>query len=162
MITDATDISPRKRVMGSIVDVAIILVVAGLLLASAIDKLLHYQGFIQALKNYVFIPAYTAELIAPVVVLVELFLGTCLLMPKTRRHAALGAGALFTVFSAILAGNHLAGGKGICGCWFTITLAEGTATHIALNVLLALLCVFIYQVEVKRVAQYLRDTPRSN
>lgn len=126
-------------------DLVISGLVATILLISALDKAAHYTGFVQALKSYVLLPANSAGWIAPVVVLVELFLGICLLVPASRSLAGLVSAGLFILFSIILSTNHVLGGKGICGCWFTITLAQGTYSHIALNLLLALLAVFVWR-----------------
>jgi hypothetical protein len=39
-------------------------------------------------------------------------------------------------------GNQLAGAKGICGCWFSINMGQGSS-HFVLNAVLIGMCAFI-------------------
>ena len=103
---------------------------------SGVDKLLHYPGFVNALRDYTLIPAGWALFLAPVIVMVELLIAVALLVRPWRSSGALTAVVILGLFTAALAVNQLTGGKGICGCWFTITLAQGTKMHIAQNLLL--------------------------
>jgi hypothetical protein len=119
-------------------------VIAVVLLWAAVDKILHYEGFVNALRNYILVPRGWAPFLATPVTLIELFVGLGLLRPRWRSSAALAAAAMFTVFTAALMFNHAFGARGICGCWFTLTLAQGTATHIAQNVMLMMLAMSVW------------------
>jgi uncharacterized membrane protein YphA (DoxX/SURF4 family) len=106
-------------------------------LFSALDKAVHYAGFVNALSSYVLVPRGWAPVLAPSVIAVELLAGAGLLVPGWRRQAALLAGSLLVVFTVALAFNRIYGIRDICGCWFTLTLAKGQGAHIAYNLVLA-------------------------
>ena len=118
-------------------DKAIIFFLAVVFLFSGIDKIFHYEGFVNALRNYVLVPRGMAPYFAMPVIVVEIMIGLGLLFKSRRRAAALGAVATLALFSTALGLNHLYGERGICGCWFTITLAQGTAMHLTQNLILA-------------------------
>ena len=113
-------------------------------LFSGLDKLLHYNGFLNALRDYVLVPRGTAHLFALPVILVELAIGIGLLWKPWRGAAALSAAILLGLFAAVLTINHYYGGRGICGCWFTITLARGTVSHIGQNLLMMYLAASVW------------------
>ncbi|NJL29978.1 MAG: DoxX family membrane protein [Thermoanaerobaculia bacterium] len=118
------------------VDLAIALLLAAIFLFSGGDKIFHYQGFLNALMDYVLVPRGTSSLIAPVVIAVELCIGIGLLVRPWRRQAALVAAGTLAIFTTALVFNYLYGGRGICGCWFTITLAKSSELHLVQNLLL--------------------------
>lgn len=120
-------------------DKAIIFFLAAVFLFSGIDKIFHYQGFLNALRDYVVLPTGTAVLLAIPVIACELVIGLGLLLRPWRRAACLSAAVLLSIFIAVLSLNHAFGGRGICGCWFTVTLARGTVSHIAQNLIMAAL-----------------------
>jgi len=126
-------VSSFNRLLGALV----ILMLAAVLLFSGVDKLLHYQGFVNALRDYVVLPRPVAPVLAPLVIAVELVAGLGLLLKPWRRPAALTATLAMLAFTVALALNHLFGGRGVCGCWFTLTLAKGTGMHIVQNLVLA-------------------------
>ncbi len=118
------------------VDIAIALLLAAIFLFSGIDKIFHYQGFLNALFDYVLVPRGSTTTLAPLVIVSELMIGVGLLVAPWRRQAALAAGALLAIFSIAVAFNFFYGNRGICGCWFTITLAKSTEMHLLQNLLL--------------------------
>lgn len=120
------------------------LVVAAILAFAGVDKLLHYDGFVNALRNYVLVPRGMAPVLAPAVIAAELLVALALFLRPWRSAAALAGAGLFALFTAALVVNHLLGGRGICGCWFTITLAQGTGMHVAQNITLAALCLITW------------------
>jgi uncharacterized membrane protein YphA (DoxX/SURF4 family) len=125
------------------IDRGMVLFLAAIFLFSSIDKVLHYQGFVNAMRNYVLVPAGTAPFFAPPVIGVELLVGLGLLFPAWRRPAALTAASLLGLFTVAIALNHLYGDRGICGCWFTITLAKSTSMHLMQNLLMALMALVV-------------------
>lgn len=125
------------------IDRTIILVLATLFLFAGIDKIFHYSGFVKALGNYVLVPQGTAAWIAGPLIGIEIVVGAALLIPSWRRPAALVAFGLLVGFTAALTVNYFFGGRGICGCWFTVTLAEGTSLHIVQNLVMAGLALIV-------------------
>lgn len=130
-----------------LVDRGMLLVLVAIFLFSGVDKILHYDGFLNALRNYVVVPRGTAPYFAIPVIAVELMIGVGLLIPAWRRAAALTAAAILAVFTVALGLNHLYGGRGICGCWFTLTLAKSTGMHVLQNLLLLGLSLSIWWTE---------------
>jgi len=118
------------------IDRAILLLLALIFLFSGIDKLAHYEGFVNALRNYIVVPRGWAPYLAVPVIAVELLIGIGLFVRLWRRQAALTAAVMMAVFTAALGLNRLLGGRGICGCWFTITLARGDGMHVAQNLIM--------------------------
>lgn len=123
---------------------AILWTLVGLFLFAAIDKVLHYAGFVNALSNYVLMPRGWAEIVAPAIILAELAIGAGLLVRSWRRSAALLGAGLLALFTFALLVNAQAGDRGICGCWFSLTLAEGTGTHTLFNLLFIALAGFAW------------------
>ena len=122
-----------------LIDRLILFVLAAIFLFSGIDKAFHYEGFVNAVRDYVLVPPGGAPYLALPVILAEILTGIGLLLPAWRRPAATSAVLLLVTFTAALGLNHVYGNRGVCGCWFTITLAKSSGHHIAQNLLLALL-----------------------
>ncbi len=133
-----------------LIDRLILFVLAAIFLFSGIDKAFHYEGFVNAVRDYVLVPPGVAPFLAMPVILAEVLTGIGLLLPGWRKTAALSAVLLLVIFTAALGVNHLYGSRGVCGCWFTITLAKSSGHHIAQNLLLALLAVLTWQASERR------------
>ncbi|HEV7503446.1 MAG TPA: MauE/DoxX family redox-associated membrane protein [Thermoanaerobaculia bacterium] len=118
------------------VDRAILLLLAAVFLFSGVDKIVHYEGFVNALRDYVIVPRGWAVVLAPPVVIVELLVGAALLVKAWRQAAALTAAGVLALFTAALGFNRWLGGRGICGCWFTLTLSKSTPLHVTQNLML--------------------------
>lgn len=138
-----------------VVDRAVVWVLAGVLLVSGIDKLFHYEGFTNALDNYVLVPLGWAPFLALPIIAVEILAGLGLLLPRWRSKAAGLAAVAITCFTLAIAVNYSVGERGICGCWFTVTLAKGTTTHILQNLLLIALAILICVESRKRTTREL-------
>lgn len=132
-------------------DRGILLLLAVIFVFSGVDKILHYQGFVNALSDYVLVPRGTAPLLAVPVIVVELMIGLGLLVRPWRQAAALTAAVTLALFTAALGFNQAYGGRGICGCWFTITLAKSTHMHLLQNLFLAALAVNLWWEERNRL-----------
>ncbi len=122
----------------------IVIVLSAIFLFSALDKIYHYRGFVDALRNYVLVPIAAAPLIAAPVICLEIVIGIGLLANAWRSTAALLAAGTLASFTGAIGLNHVFGGRGICGCWFTVTLAEGTTAHLLLNGMLMALAVMLW------------------
>lgn len=120
-----------------LVDWLILIALSALLFFSGVDKLLHYQGFVNALRDYALIPGNVSEMLAMPVILLEIFLAVALWLPLWRRPALLATGVLFLLFAAMIGGNLLFGSRNVCGCWFSLTLAATDELHIVQNLILS-------------------------
>lgn len=125
-------------------DRIILVALSALLIFSAIDKVLHYEGFLNALRDYVLVPPGSAELLGMPVILLELFLGVAMWIPAWRRFAFAASGVLFLIFTVMIGANLLYGNRGVCGCWFTITLAKTAELHILQNLLFAAMAFMVF------------------
>src|SRR4051794_33359713 len=92
---------------------ASILFLALLFCLSAVDKLFHYSGFVNALRNYAIVPRGMAPYLALPVIIVELTISLGVLVPSLRRTVALLGASMMAVFTIALGTNYIYGGKGI-------------------------------------------------
>jgi uncharacterized membrane protein YphA (DoxX/SURF4 family) len=113
-------------------------------LFAGIDKIFHFDGFVNALASYAVVPTAVARYLALPVILSELWVGLGLLTPRWRRTAALAAASLLAVFTIALAVNLIYSPGSVCGCWFTITLGRSTRLHVLQNVVLLALAVSVW------------------
>jgi uncharacterized membrane protein YphA (DoxX/SURF4 family) len=118
---------------------------AAVFLFAGIDKAVHYDGFVNALRSYVVIPAAMAEPLAPAVILVELWIGIGLLAGAWRPRAALAGAAVLGIFTVALAVNQTVAPGSVCGCWFTVTLAKSTGAHVLQNLVLLGLALTVWK-----------------
>ncbi len=109
---------------------------AAVFLFAGIDKAFHYDGFLNALRSYAVIPISWAEPLAPAVILTELWIGIGLLLRPWRPRAAVTGAAVLGLFTVVLAVNQAVAPGSVCGCWFTVTLAQSTGSHITQNLVL--------------------------
>ena len=109
---------------------------AAVFLYAGIDKILHYDGFINALSSYVVVPSALAGALAPAVIAAEIWIGLGLLYRPWRGRAALTGAVTLVLFTIALGVNQVMAPGAVCGCWFTLTLAESTGSHIAQNLVL--------------------------
>jgi uncharacterized membrane protein YphA (DoxX/SURF4 family) len=113
-------------------------------LYAGLDKLFHYQGFLSALRGYLIVPDGWEPALAPSVILVELWLGCSLLIKTWRGRAAAAAAVVLSLFTLATAINARWAPGVECGCWFTLTLGETTASHILQNLVLLGLALSIW------------------
>ncbi|MCP4547108.1 MAG: DoxX family membrane protein [bacterium] len=137
----------------------IVLFLAAIFLFSGIDKLLHYDGFVNALRDYVLIPRGTAKHFALPVTVLEILIGIGLLVKSWRRSALLISAFALAMFTTAIILNYQFGHRGVCGCWFTITLAKGTGMHIVQNLLLLILAIIVWwEIKGEETVQCLTET----
>jgi uncharacterized membrane protein YphA (DoxX/SURF4 family) len=141
----------KKISLLSAVFLAVVFLFAG------IDKVFHFDGFVNALASYAVVPTAVARYLALPVILSELWVGAGLLVPRWRRTAALAAAVLLAIFTVALISNLYFSPGSICGCWFTITLGRTTRMHVAQNVVLLALAVSVWL--DTRAAAGLRSEP---
>jgi uncharacterized membrane protein YphA (DoxX/SURF4 family) len=141
------------------VDRLIVWMLSALFLFSGIDKIFHYDGFLDALRNYVLVPRGAASSIGPLVIAAELMIGIGLLFKAWRRPAALTAAIAMACFTLAIAVNYFAGSRGICGCWFTITLSQSSELHIVQNLIFGGLAVMVWWEERAAAAPAAASAP---
>lgn len=105
------------------------------LIAAGVDKVFHYEGFVQALGAYAIFPQVLAPYGAAPVILLELAVGVGLFVGPWRRPALVLAAGMLTVFTVALAVNYFLRPGSVCGCWFTVTLGKATGSHILQNLI---------------------------
>ena len=93
------------------------LAVAGVFLAAAIPKLLDPVAFATDVANYQAFPYWSVNLIAGVVPLAELAAAVALLVPRSRKAAALTLAGMNVVFIALIASVLVRDVDIACGCF---------------------------------------------
>ena len=97
---------------------------------AAIDKLIHFRGFVAAIQSYEPLPSRVESLAAIFFIMAEFAIALGLLTKRWRRPACLSAVLLLSLFTVV----YLAVDPGrVCGCWFTLTLNSGGYFHILQN-----------------------------
>ena len=105
-------------------------ILIGLFSLAAIDKLIHFQGFVAAIHSYYLVPSRLESFAATFFIMAEFAIALGLLTKRWRRAASLSAVLLLTTFTVV----YLAFDPGrVCGCWFTLTLNSGGYFHILQN-----------------------------
>jgi hypothetical protein len=107
------------------------LILVALFTFAAFDKVIHFDGFVNAVHSYALLPAVLERSAAIFFIMAEFLIAFGLITKRWRRPACLAAVVLLGLFTAVyLAVNP----EGICGCWFTLTLNSGGYFHILQNV----------------------------
>jgi hypothetical protein len=108
---------------------------------AAIDKLAHFGGFITAIASYHLLPVGAERFVGIFIVMAELVIALGLLTKRWRPSACLAAVLLLTTFTVVYL---VAQPKGVCGCWFTLTLNTGGPVHILQNLIFIGLSIFTW------------------
>ena len=105
-------------------------ILIGLFSFAAIDKLIHFRGFVAAIQSYRLLPSRLENSAAIFFIMAEFAIALGLLTNRWRRPACLSAVLLLGTFTVV----YLAVNPGrVCGCWFTLTLNSGGYFHILQN-----------------------------
>lgn len=106
------------------------LILIALFSFAAIDKLIHFRGFVAAIYSYQLLPSGLEPYAAIFFIMAELAIALGLLTKQWRRTACLSTVLLLGIFTiAYLAIDP----ANVCGCWFTLTLNSGGYFHILQN-----------------------------
>jgi len=97
---------------------------------AAIDKLIHFRGFVTAVQSYNLLPTGAGQSAAIFFIMAEFAIALGLLMRRWRQPACLAAVLLLGAFTTVYLVAHPAG---VCGCWFTLTLNAGGTYHVLQN-----------------------------
>jgi uncharacterized membrane protein len=120
-----------------------------LFLYAGLDKAFHYGGFVKALDGYVLVPRGFGPHLALPLIACELLVGLGLLVRPWRPAAAGVATLLLALFTVALAVNQRFAPGAECGCWFTLTVARATTSHIAQDLILLGLAATLWYEEKK-------------
>jgi hypothetical protein len=105
-------------------------ILIGLFGLAAIDKLIHFRGFVTAIQSYQLLPSMLESFAAIFFLMAEFAIALGLLTKRWRRPACLATVILLATFTVV----YLVANPGrICGCWFTLTLNSGGYFHILQN-----------------------------
>ena len=105
-------------------------ILIGLFSFAAIDKLIHFRGFVAAVQSYQLLPSRLENPAAIFFIMAEFAIALGLLTKQWRRPAAVSAVLLLGTFTVVYLAVRPAG---VCGCWFTLTLNSGGYFHILQN-----------------------------
>jgi len=116
-------------------------ILIGLFSLAAIDKFIHFRGFVAAIQSYQLLPSRLESFAASFFIMAEFAIALGLLTKPWRRPACLSAVLLLTTFTVV----YLAVNPGrVCGCWFTLTLNSGGYFHILQNLVFIALAILTW------------------
>ena len=116
-------------------------ILIGLFSFAAIDKLIHFGGFVTAIHSYQLLPSWLEHYAAIFFIMAEFAIAIGLLMKRWRRAACLAAVLLLGTFTIVYLAVNPAG---VCGCWFTLTLNSGGYFHILQNLVFIALAILTW------------------
>lgn len=120
------------------------LLVSAFLFGGVVDKLLHWIPFVVVLAKNPLVPSGAVGAVAGGVIASELLVAA-LLLPSSTRRSGLGLGAvMFLFFSLVIALLLRVAPSAHCGCSFAMGSGTPSVHHLALNVLLFLLCGYLF------------------
>lgn len=108
---------------------------------AAIDKVIHFGGFVAAVQSYHLLPTRLEHSAAVFFIMAEFAIALGLLTKRWRRPACLAAILLLATFTAVYLAVNPAG---VCGCWFTLTLNSGGYFHILQNLVFIALAILTW------------------
>jgi len=117
------------------------IILIGLFGLAAIDKLIHFRGFVTAVASYQLLPSSLDNAAAIFFLMAEFAIAVGLLTKRWRRPACVAAILLLTTFTAVYLAVNPAG---VCGCWFTLTLNSGGYFHILQNLVFIALAILTW------------------
>ncbi len=123
---------------------ASVLLMSVLFTGAALDKMIHWQEFLQALHSYGFVPPGSRHFVAGGLLAAEMFASITLLLRRVRRYALLLGAFLFGVFALLITYLLLIASNAPCGCTFSLGSGRADTNHLLLNVVLAALSVLLF------------------
>ena len=116
-------------------------ILIGLFSFAAIDKLIHFSGFVAAIQSYQLLPSGLESSAAIFFLMAEFAIALGLLTNRWRQPASLSAVLLLGTFTVVYLAVNPAG---VCGCWFTLTLNSGGYFHILQNLVFIALAILTW------------------
>lgn len=108
---------------------------------AAVDKLIHFRGFVTAIQSYQLLPSRLESFAAIFFIMAEFAIALGLLTKRWRRPACLSAVLLLGTFTVVYL---MVNPAGVCGCWFTLTLNSGGYLHILQNLVFIALAILTW------------------
>ena len=108
---------------------------------AAIDKVIHFNGFVTAVQSYQLLPTSLERSAAVFFIMAEFAIALGLLTKRWRRAACLAAILLLATFTAVYMAVEPVG---TCGCWFTLTLNKGGYFHVLQNLVFIALAILTW------------------
>jgi len=108
---------------------------------AAIDKVIHFRGFVAAVQSYHLLSARLEHSAAVFFIMAEFAIALGLLTKRWHRPACFAAILLLATFTAVYLTVNPAG---VCGCWFTLTLNSGGYFHILQNLVFIALAILTW------------------
>ena len=124
--------------------------ISAFLFVGVADKLMHWDMFVFALGKNPLVPALLAGAVAGGVIAIEAVVACALLPPATRRTGLLLGMVLFGLFSVVIALLLWLAPASQCGCSFIAGFDKPTVRHLLLNLLIALLCGYLFGTSDRR------------
>ena len=106
------------------------LILIALFSFAAIDKLIHFRGFVAAIYSYQILPSGLETFAAIFFIMAEFAIALGLMTKRWLRAACLATVLLLGTFTAAYMAVDPAN---VCGCWFTLTLNSGGYFHVLQN-----------------------------
>ena len=108
---------------------------------AAIDKFIHFRGFVAAIHSYGVLPSRLETFAAIFFIMAEFAIALGLLTKRWRQPACFSAVLLLGMFTVV----YMAVNPGrVCGCWFTLTLNSGGYFHILQNLVFIALAILTF------------------
>jgi hypothetical protein len=117
---------------------------SGILLFAAVDKAVHYDRFVLALLKNPFVPPPLVSPVATAVVVTEIYVAVCVVIPSLRRRGYVLSAVLFLFFSGVIGALILSSSDSSCGCWMSVGSGRADLSHLLLNIACGLLSVFLW------------------
>ena len=114
------------------------LILIALFSFAAIDKLIHFSGFVAAIQSYGLLPSSLEAAAAIFFIMAEFAIAVGLLTKRLRRPACVATVLLLGTFTIVYLAVNPAG---VCGCWFTLTLNSGGYFHVLQNLIFIALAI---------------------
>ena len=109
---------------------------AGLLAYSAVDKILHWTLFLNALALYRVVPVLLVPVISYAIPCVEILAALALIVPVFRTRGLILAAWLLAAFTVMVGYAAIVVPGVPCGCSFSLGPSRATPGHVVLNAML--------------------------
>jgi uncharacterized membrane protein YphA (DoxX/SURF4 family) len=123
---------------------ALRLIIGGIFIYAAVDKIIHPEAFARIIHNYRLLPPSLINLLAIFMPWIEFIAGICLIIGFKYKGANLLIIGMLLVFIAALAISHARGININCGCFSTASSVKSDLlARIIEDILMAIGCIVI-------------------
>jgi putative oxidoreductase len=140
-----TKLAIRKRVTkvflnNRLVHFGVRLILGGIFIYASIDKIAYPEEFRQIVNSYNILPIKIVGIFSLALPLLELFLGTLLIINLITRLSSIIIALLLIVFTIALISKYLGGGISNCGCFSILEQGNQSIVLLILREILLMLC----------------------